>query len=130
MIWYTETCSVLTVSVRVFLPLKLYLSFFADIGQDSNVRKPFTKRRQTNSESKPIGAFNASIIMIKIKNRPISRLYNFCKTNQVSKDMYFFLVLLFSVYYVISAKKNPKSHSSVRVYFFAHYIAQFSGCAS
>ena len=42
-----------------------------------------------------IGVFNASVIMIEIKNRPISRLYYFCNTNQVSKNIYFFLVLFF-----------------------------------
>ena len=49
MVWYTVTCLILAVSVRAFLPLKLCRSIFADIGQDSVVRKPFAKRRQINS---------------------------------------------------------------------------------
>ena len=48
--------------------------------------------------------------MIKIKNRPISRLYNFCNTNQVSKNIYFFLMLLFFVLlYYIHQKKSKIS---------------------
>ena len=46
---------------------------------------------------RPIKVFNASIIMTKIKNKPISRRYYFCNTNQVSKNNYFFTVLPFSV---------------------------------
>ena len=45
----------------------------------------------------PIKVFNASIIMTKIKNKPLSRRYYFCSTNQVSKNNYFFIVLPFSV---------------------------------
>ena len=77
-----------------------------------------------------IGVFNASIIMIKIKNRPISRLYYFRNTNQVSKNIYFFLVLLFSVSLYYFRQNPPKSRSSVLVYVFVHYTVQFSGCAS
>lgn len=53
--------------------------------------------------------FNASIIMIKIMNRPISRLYYFHNTNQISS------IAIFYLYYF--HKKDPKSHSSVRVFF-------------
>ena len=62
-----------------------------------------------------IGLFNASIIMIKFKKRTISRLYYFCNTNQVSKNIYFFLVLLFSVLLYYFRHKNPISHSFVPV---------------
>ena len=63
-----------------------------------------------------IGVLNASIILIKIKNRPISRLYYFCNTNQVYINIYFFLVLLLlSVLLYYFRQKNPKSHSSVLV---------------
>ena len=55
-----------------------------------------------------IGVFNASIIFIKIKNRPISILYYFCNTNQVSINTYIFPVLLFfiSSYYFCQKKSK------------------------
>ena len=57
-----------------------------------------------------IGVFNASISLIKIKNRPISRLYYFCNTNQIYINIYFFLVLLFSVLlYYFRQKKSEIS---------------------
>ena len=63
-----------------------------------------------------IGLFNvSSIIMIKFKNRTVSRLYYLCNTNQVSKNIYFFVVLLFSVLLYYFRQKNPKSHSPVPV---------------
>ena len=55
-----------------------------------------------------IEVFNASIILIKIKNRPISRLYYFCNTNQVYINICFFLVLLFSVLYYYFREKKSK----------------------
>ena len=55
-----------------------------------------------------IGVFNASITMIKIKNRPISRLYFFCNTNQGSINIYFFLVLFLSVLLYYFHKNKPK----------------------
>ena len=53
--------------------------------------------------------FNASIIMIKIMNRPISRLYYFHNTNQISS------IAIFYLYYF--RQKDPKSHQYVRVFF-------------
>ena len=55
-----------------------------------------------------IGVFNASISLIKIKNRPISPLYYFCNTNQIYINIYFFLVLLFSIllYYFVQKKSK------------------------
>ena len=55
-----------------------------------------------------IGVFNASIILIKIKNRPISRLYYFCNTNQISINIYFFLVLLFLRFIILFRLKKFK----------------------
>ena len=55
-----------------------------------------------------IGVFNASIIFIKIKNRPISILYYFCNTNQVSINTYIFLVLLFSILSYYFCQKKSK----------------------
>ena len=83
-----------------------------------------------NQYRETTGIFNASIIMIKIKSRSISRLHYFRNTNQVSINIRFFLVLLFSLLLHYFSQKNPKSHSSVPVYLFAHYTEQFSGCAS
>ena len=60
-----------------------------------------------------VGVFNDSIILIKIKNRPISRPYYFCKTNQVSINIYFCLVLLFSVLVYYFRKKKKKSKISL-----------------
>ena len=60
-----------------------------------------------------IEVFNARIIMIKIKNRPISRLYYFCNINQISINICFFLAMLFFVL----------------LYYFCKKV-QFSGCAS
>ena len=55
-----------------------------------------------------IRVFNASIILIKIKNRPISRFYYFCNTSQASINIYCFLVLLFSVLLYHFRQKKSK----------------------
>ena len=65
-----------------FLALKLKhgSTMIAHKGMFFSLKKPLN----INQYRGTIGVFNASIIMIKIKNRPISRLYYFCNTNQVS----------------------------------------------
>ena len=59
------------------------------------------------------GVFNASIIMIKIKNRPRSRLYYFCKTEQVSKIFNFFWYCYFLFCYSISVKRIQNLYWSI-----------------
>ena len=56
-----------------------------------------------------IGVFNVSIITIKIKHRPISRRCYFCNTNQVYRNIYFFLYCYLLFYYITSIKKNPQN---------------------
>ena len=68
-----------------------------------------------------IGAFKASVIMIKIKNRTISTLYYFCNTNQNIQKHLLILMLLFSVLLHCFCQKKIKN---------AHYIVLLSGCAS
>ena len=54
-----------------------------------------------------IGTFNASIIMIKIKNRPISRLYYICNTNQLSKQhLIFSSIAIFCFIILFPSKKE------------------------
>ena len=55
-----------------------------------------------------IGVPNATIIMIRIKYEPIPIFYDFCNTNQESKNIYFFLVLLFSVLLYYFRQKKSK----------------------
>ena len=56
-----------------------------------------------------IGVFNVSIITIKIKHRPISRRCYFCNTNQVYRNIYFFLYCYLLFYYITSIKKTPQN---------------------
>ena len=86
----------------------------------------FFPLKDTGASIDTIGVFNARIILIKIKIIiKISRIYYFCNTSQVSKNNLLFssIAIFFLLLFPLN---NPKS----RDLYFAHYIVQFSGCAS